>query len=52
MAPIIIVKGTDQEWNIGNLGKQAYEAWSKTNQGQFQVIPFKGNIYLFHKVGK
>jgi hypothetical protein len=52
MAPIIIVKGTNQEWNIGNLGKQAYEAWSKTNQGQFEVMPFKGNIYLFHRVKK
>ena len=52
MAPIIIVKGTDQEWNIGNLGKQAYEVWSRSNHGQFEVTPFKGNIYLIHRVGK
>jgi hypothetical protein len=52
LAPIIIVKGTDQEWNIGNLGKQAYAVWSKSNQGQFDVLPFKGNLYLFHRVGK
>ncbi len=50
MAPIIIVKGTDQEWNIGNLSPQAYGAWSKTNNGKFQVTPFKGGLYLLHRV--
>ena len=52
LAPIIIAKGTDQEWNIGNLGKQAYAVWSRSNQGQFKVLPFKGNLYLFHRVEK
>lgn len=52
MAPIIIVKGTDQEWNIGRLSRQAYQIWSKPNQGQFDVIPFKGNVYLFHRLKK
>lgn len=52
MAPIIIVKGTDQEWNIGRLSRQAYQIWSKSNQGQFDVIPFKGNVYLFHRLKK
>jgi len=52
MAPIIIIKGTDQEWNIGNLKPDAYKIWSQSNHGQFEVFPFKGNIYLIHKVGK
>lgn len=51
MSPIIIVKGTDQEWNIANLRPAAYKIWSQSNQGQFEVIAFKGNIYLLHKVG-
>ncbi len=51
MAPIIIVKGTDQEWNIANLDRQGFELWSKTNQGRFEVIPFKGGLYLLHRVG-
>ena len=42
LAPIIIVRGTGQEWNIGNLDKPAYDVWSRTNQGQFEVIPFQG----------
>ncbi len=51
MAPIIIIKGTGQEWNIANLSPQAYSAWSQTNHGQFEVTPFKGGIYLLHRVG-
>lgn len=52
MSPIILVRGTDQEWNIGNLSRQAYEAWSQSNHGRFEVIPFKGNLYLIHRVGQ
>ena len=51
MAPIVIVKGTDQEWNIANLSRQAYEAWSKSNQGKFEVTAFKDGIYLLHRTG-
>ncbi len=51
MAPIIIVKGTDQEWDIANLDRQAFELWSKSNQGKFEVTAFKGGLYLLHRVG-
>ncbi len=52
LAPIIIVKGTNQEWNVANLDKDAYAIWSKTNQGQFEVIPFKDKLYLLHRLKK
>ncbi len=51
LAPIIIVKGTNQEWNIANLDKDAFAVWSKANQGQFEVIPFKDKLYLLHRLG-
>ena len=51
LAPIIIVKGTNEEWNIANLGRAAFEAWNKTNGGRFEVIPFKGGLYLLHRIG-
>jgi hypothetical protein len=51
MAPIILIQGTGQEWNIANFGKQAYEIWSQSNHGRFEVTPFGGNIYLLHKLG-
>jgi hypothetical protein len=52
MSPIIIVKGTGQEWNIALLTPTAYKVWSQSNNGQFEVIPFKGNLYLLHRMGK
>jgi hypothetical protein len=51
LAPIIIVKGTDQEWNIANLDRQAFDVWSKTNHNKFNVTALKGGLYLLHRVG-
>jgi hypothetical protein len=49
MAPIIIVKGTNQEWNIANLDHQAFDLWSKSNRTKFQVTALKGGLYLLHR---
>ena len=51
MSPIILVKGTNQEWNIGNLGREAYRVWSQSNQGLFQVTAYKDGLYLLHRIG-
>ncbi len=51
MSPIIIIKGTNQEWNIANLSRQAFELWNKSNQGKFEVTSFKGSLYLLHRSG-
>jgi hypothetical protein len=52
LAPIIIVKGTDQEWNIGNLSTRGYELWSAANPAGFEVIQFRGGLYLLHRITK
>jgi hypothetical protein len=52
MAPIIIVKGTDQEWTIGNLSPQAFRTWSQSNLAQYEVRAFTGGLYLLHRVSK
>ncbi len=51
MAPIIIVKGTGQEWDIANLDRQGFDQWSKLNQGRFEVTAYKGGLYLLHRIG-
>ena len=51
LAPIIIVKGTNQEWNIANLDRAAFAAWQQANGGTFDVTPFKGGLYLLHRRG-
>jgi hypothetical protein len=52
MAPIILVKGSGEEWNIGNLSRGAFEAWSAQHSGAFDVMPLKGSLYLFHRLGQ
>jgi hypothetical protein len=51
LAPIVIVKGTDQTWNIANLDSPAFDLWSKSHQGHFEVIAFRGGLYLLHRTG-
>ena len=52
VVPLIIIRGTNQEWNILNLDSNAYEKWRKTNASDFEVVDFRGGLYLVHKVGK
>jgi hypothetical protein len=52
VAPLILVRGTDQEWNILNLDTQAYEKWHQTHENGFEVVVFTGGMYLVHKVDK
>src|SRR5512143_1425255 len=51
LAPIVIKRGTDQEWNIANLDRQTFDLWNKTDGARFQVTAFKGGLYLLHRVG-
>ena len=51
LAPIIIKRGTDQEWNIANLDRQTFDLWNRTDGSRFQVTAFKGGLYLLHRVG-
>jgi len=52
IAPIILIQGTDQEWNILSLTPQAYEKWSRINADNFEVTKFGGKLYLAHKADK
>ncbi len=52
VAPIILIRGTDQEWNILNLDPKAYEKWYQANANDFEVVNFGGGVYLVRKVSK
>jgi hypothetical protein len=52
MAPVIIVKGTDQEWNVGNLSGLAFQEWNARHAGVFQITPLKGSLYLLQRIGQ
>ena len=50
MAPIILVRGDNQEWTLANLNSQAYQIWSQSNHGQFRVTPLKDDLYLLQRL--
>lgn len=52
IAPLILIRGTDQEWNILNLDTTVYETWHQTNVNDFELVGFGGGLYLVHKVDK
>lgn len=52
VAPLILIPGTNQEWNILNLDPVTYETWNQTNRNEFEVVGFGGGLYLVHKVNK
>ena len=51
LAPIIIVRGTDQELNVANLSQEALELWSARNQGEFEILPLGSGLYLLSRNG-
>jgi hypothetical protein len=52
VAPFILIRGADQEWNILNLDPENYENWMQTNAGNFKLVEAGGNVYLIRKVDK
>jgi hypothetical protein len=52
VAPLILVRGADQEWDILNLNDSAYEKWRQSHPNDFEVVVFTGGMYLVHRVTK
>ena len=50
LSPVIVARGTDHEWIVGNLTSNAYEKWQSSSHGKFEVTFLKNNLYLIHKV--
>jgi hypothetical protein len=52
VAPLILVRGADQEWDILNLDTNTYEKWHQAHLNDFEVVDFSGGMHLVHKVNK
>lgn len=50
LAPFILVKGAQAEWNVAVLSNRAFEIWEQSNQGKFDIIRLKHNVYLLHRI--
>lgn len=52
MAPVVLERGTNREWILGNLTPSAFKIWEGTATGKYEVTGFGKNLYLIHKVGQ
>jgi len=52
VAPLILVRGTNQEWNILNLDPENYKKWAQKNGGDFELIKIERGMYLVRRVNK
>ena len=50
LSPVIAVRGSEQEWTVGNLTPRAYKKWWSTARGDYEVTFFKHNLYLIHRI--
>jgi len=49
VAPLILVRGTEQEWVILNLDPETFEKWRQKNSNEFEVVRSGGGMVLVHK---
>jgi len=52
IAPLILVRGTEQEWNILNLDPETLKEWRRENKGVFEVIRSGGGMTLVRRAAK
>ena len=53
MAPVILARGVDSSWTIGNFStNKKFKDWLSENGGSYEIQEFSGGIYLLHKVQK
>jgi hypothetical protein len=52
VSPLILIRGTEQEWNILNLDAETYKKWIRANANDFELVNSGGGMYLVHKVNK
>jgi hypothetical protein len=50
LSPVIVVRGVDFPWIIGNFSSRKFKAWLQNEIGDYRLQEFSGGIYLIHKV--
>lgn len=52
VAPLILVRGTEQEWNILNLDSETLKKWREENKDQFEFVRSGSGMTLVRRVMK
>ena len=51
LAPVIIVRGSDQEWNLANLTRDSFDRWKSAQTAAFEVVWQNNGLYLLRRTG-
>lgn len=49
LAPIIVERGSNYDWIIGNFSARPFKAWLQETIGNYQLKEIGGGIYLIHR---
>jgi len=49
LAPLILERGTEQEWNILNLDPETFKQWLREHESEFELVRAGGGMYLVRK---
>ncbi len=52
LAPIIVDRGIDYPWIIGNFSAYKFKPWLKDTVGNYEIKEIGGGIYLIHRIQK
>jgi hypothetical protein len=50
LAPLILVRGAEQEWNILNIDALSYQKWLQAHADNFELVQSGGGLYLVRRV--
>ena len=52
LAPVIVRRGSNYAWIVGDFGSREFEPWLRNSIGNYKIEDIGGGIYLIHKVKK
>jgi len=50
LAPVIVNRGLEYEWIVGNFSQHRFEDWLRGEIGEYQLKEIGGGVYLIHRV--
>jgi|GEM_PF-6010948 len=52
VAPLVLIRGAEQDWNLLNLDPETYEKWIQENEDRYRLVGSGGGIYLARRVAQ
>ena len=50
LAPFILLRSPDAEWNVALLDLESIHNWEQAHPGQYEIITLRRNVFLLHRL--